>query len=423
MFNIELIRNINSKIIEKLKNRNIDESFVKRIKESDEKVRSLMVIQQEFLNTRNQKSELIGKFIQSKNIDEVSKLKNEVLILKDSITEIDEKIKILKNKINADLEIIPNLYDDSVPFGTSEADNKVIKKFMEPTVFNFKPLHHVDLAEKNNLFLLKKAAEITGTRFVTYYDKGARLYRALQQFTLESNIKEGFIEVAPQCIINSNSLYGTGQLPKFSNDLFKLENTDYYLSPTAEVQLTNLYKNTIINKELLPILLTANTPCFRSEAGSAGRDTRGVIRLHQFQKTELVAITKPENSSAMHEKITRQAERILELLKLPYQRVLLCTFDLGFGSFKSFDLEVWLPSYNNYKEISSCSNCLDFQARRAKIKYKQNKNNFLCHTLNGSSLAIDRLWVAIIENYQMENGEIVVPEVLIPYMDGLKIIK
>jgi len=423
MFNIELIRNINSKIIEKLKNRNIDESFVKRIKESDEKVRSLMVIQQEFLNTRNQKSELIGKFIQSKNIDEASKLKKEVLILKDSITEIDEKIKILKNQINADLEIIPNLYDDSVPFGTSEDDNKVIKKFMEPTVFNFKPLHHVDLAEKNNLFLLKKAAEITGTRFVTYYDKGARLYRALQQFTLESNIKEGFIEVAPQCIINSNSLYGTGQLPKFSNDLFKLENTDYYLSPTAEVQLTNLYKNTIINEELLPILLTANTPCFRSEAGSAGRDTRGVIRLHQFQKTELVAITKPENSSVMHEKITRQAERILELLKLPYQRVLLCTFDLGFGSFKSFDLEVWLPSYNNYKEISSCSNCLDFQARRAKIKYKQNKNNFLCHTLNGSSLAIDRLWVAIIENYQNENGEIVVPEVLIPYMDGLKIIK
>lgn len=242
----------------------------------------------------------------------------------------------------------------------------------------------------------------------------------MQQFTLDKNISANYIEVLPPAIINADSLYASGQLPKFEEDLFKLNVSNYYLSPTAEVQLTSIYRDEIIEKKKLPIRLTANTPCFRSEAGSAGRDTRGAIRLHQFYKTELMCYSLPEESFSILEEMTQQAESILEALKLPYRRIVLCSGDTGFSSAKTYDIEVWLPSYNQYKEISSCSNCTDFQARRAKIRFKDDEKNRLVHTLNGSSLAIDRLWVAVVENYQNADGTITVPEALVPYMGGLK---
>lgn len=423
MFNINLIRDDLTQIKKKLKNRQYDISTLDVIKEKDIELREYKSSLQKLNELRNKRSSQISEYIKLKKNDLVNKLKDEVAKYKIDIEELTQKITLLENEINELLSYIPNICDDSVPVGKDENDNKEIKKWGNPTKFDFKPLAHWDLAKNRNLFLTDEAAKITGSRFVIYVNDGARLYRALQQFTLDKNIKNGYIEVLPQVIINNESLYGTSQLPKFANDVFKLDNLNYYLSPTAEVQLTNLYRNTIVDSKLLPIKLTANTPCFRSEAGSAGRDTRGAIRLHQFYKTEIVVISNSEDSFIHLENITMQAESILEELELPYRRVLLCTGDTGFSSAKTFDIEVWLPSYNNYKEISSCSNCLDFQARRTKIRYKdKNGNTQLVHTLNGSSLAIDRLWVAIVENYQNSDGSITIPKALIKYMDNKKFI-
>lgn len=421
MFDINLIRNKNEKILKKIKDRGFDISKIDQIIKDDEEIRMLLTNQQDLSAKRNSLSSEISSLIKDNNKDKIDIIKNEVSAIKESIEKLENKINILKLNIKSNLELIPNICDDSVPIGKDEKENIVIKKFSEPNKFSFDPKAHWDLGENLDLFIPSISTKITGSRFITYWKEGARLYRALQQFTLNENICSGFVEVLPQVIINDDSLYGTGQLPKFKDDLFKLENSDYYLSPTAEVQLTNIFRDTILKESDLPKKMTANTACFRSEAGSAGRDTRGVIRLHQFHKTELVIISHPDKSEENLEIITRQAESILEKLKLPYRRLLLCSGDTGFSSNKTYDIEVWLPSYNDYKEISSCSNCLDFQARRSKIRYKDNDGtNKFVHTLNGSSLAIDRLWVAVVENYQNSDGSITIPDILQQYMNGHK---
>lgn len=420
MLDINLIRENKQLIEKKLKDKNVDLANFVQILELDEKYRKLNQ-QLETLNyERNKQSSLISQMIankeEPKKIDDVKK---QVSTIKTEIEKISKDVETYSEQIKKILLTTPNVCDDSVPVGRDENENLEIKKYLKPREFTFAPKPHWDLAEELNLFLADVATKITGARFITYYDQGARLYRALQQFTLDMNIKNNFVEVLPQAIVNETSLFGSGQLPKFEEDLFKLQDLNYYLSPTAEVQLTNIYRDQIIDNKLLPIKLTANTPCFRSEAGSAGRDTRGAIRLHQFHKTELMVYAKPEKSYEMLEEITRAAESVLEALELPYRRIVLCTGDTGFSSAKTYDIEVWLPSYNAYKEISSCSNCTDFQARRARIRYKDEQgNNRFVHTLNGSSLAIDRLWVAVVENYQNVDGSITIPRVLQPYMNN-----
>ncbi|MDE5651508.1 MAG: serine--tRNA ligase, partial [Ureaplasma sp.] len=366
------------------------------------------------LSQRNKLSKEIGILLSQNKKNAADELQNQVRKLNLEIDELEIQKNNIGKELTSILEIIPNLCDDSVAVGKDENENVPQKYFKEPTKFDFNPLPHWELAEKLKLVDFDRATKISGSRFITYTNDGARLYRALVQFTLDNNVDNGFIEILPPVILNSSSLYATGQLPKFKEDAYFLNvDEDFCLSPTAEVQLVNLHRDEIINN--LPIRYTANTPCFRSEAGSAGRDVKGVLRLHQFYKSELVVICDPEESWNEHEKITRTAETILEKLELPYRRLLLCTGDTGFASAKTFDLEVWLPSYNAYKEISSCSNCLDFQARRAKIRTKKDGKNILVHTLNGSSLAIDRLWAAIVENYQQKDGTILIPTALRPY--------
>ena len=423
MFDINLLKVDFKKTVKKLHDKKFDITSLPTLVEQDNLLKELMTKQQALNNERNILSSKISEYVKNKeDVTKLNDLKNKVSSIKVAIDELEIKINDLKIKINNELLLIPNICDDSVVIGSDENSNKEIKRVFEPTKFNFDPLPHWVLAKNKNLFLQEEATKLTGSRFITYFDKGAKLYRALQQFTLDENVKAGFIEVLPQEILNENALLGSGQLPKFKDDLFKIENSNFYLSPTAEVQLVNLYQDTIIDKNKLPIFLTSNTSCFRSEAGSAGRDTKGVIRLHQFHKSELVAFSLPENSFDVLEKMTSHAESILEKLELPFRRVLLCTGDTGFSSTKTYDLEVWLPSYQAYKEISSCSNCIDFQARRAKIRYKDSdgKNKFV-HTLNGSSLAIDRLWCAVVENYQQEDGRIKIPNALKPYMNLDKI--
>ena len=331
---------------------------------------------------------------------------------------------------------IPNLTRDEVPVGVSEADNKTVKTWGEPKKFDFVPKPHWEIGEALGILDLERAAKLSGARFAVYMGAGARLERALIGFMLDLHTqKHGYKEVLPPFMVNSKSLFGTGQLPKFAEDLFRcsdadaeaaargeFKDNDHWLIPTAEVPVTNLYRDEILDEARLPISLTAYTPCFRAEAGAAGKDTRGIIRQHQFQKVELVKFTRPEESDAEHERLTRDAEEILEALELPYRRVLLCTGDTGFSSAKTYDLEVWLPGQNLYREISSCSNFDAFQARRANIRYRPSgpkaKPEFV-HTLNGSGLAVGRTWLAILENYQQADGSVLIPEALRPYMGGL----
>jgi seryl-tRNA synthetase len=338
----------------------------------------------------------------------------------DSVREIDEKIRNI-------LLMTPNTPNDNVPRGTKESDNVELRKVGNPTNFTYEPKPHWDLATELDIIDFERARKITGSRFVVYKGMGARLERALISFMLDIHTTQhNYNEILPPVIINRDSMTGTGQLPKFEEDAFKLaDNPNYFLAPTAEVPVTNLHRDEILTNEELTISYCAYTPCFRSEAGSAGRDTRGIIRLHQFNKVELVKFTKPEDSYKELENLTQHAEKILQLLGLPYRVIELCTGDIGFSSAKTYDLEVWLPSYNDYKEISSCSNFEDYQARRANIRFKREKKGKAeyVHTLNGSGLAIGRTWAAIVENYQQEDGSILVPEVLRPYMGGIEYIK
>jgi seryl-tRNA synthetase len=339
--------------------------------------------------------------------------------MRDRIAELSKNVEEVDARFREMLAGIPNVPHESVPTGKSADDNALIRTVGEPTKFDFEPQPHWDLGPALGILDFDRAAKITGARFAIYMGLGAKLERALINFMLDTHSREhGYTEVLPPFVVNSESLYGTGQLPKFAEDLFKLENTDYWLIPTAEVPVTNIYRNEILDPEKLPVKFCSYTPCFRSEAGSYGRDVRGIIRQHQFQKVELVKFTRPEDSHAELDALTADAEDILQRLGLPFRTMLLCTGDMGFSSAKTYDIEVWLPGQGGYKEISSCSNFEAFQARRAAIRYRAGKKTEYVHTINGSGLAVGRTWVAIVENYQQKDGSVMVPEALRPYLNA-----
>ncbi len=349
---------------------------------------------------------------------DTSERQQQMRVIGDRIAALELEQKAAEASFREMVMAIPNLPHESVPVGSSEADNVEVRRVGEPRKFDFEPKAHWDLGPELGILDLDRAAKVTGARFAVYWGLGARLERALINFMLDTHTREhGYTEVLPPFMVNSASLFGTGQLPKFAQDQFKIENSDYWLIPTAEVPVTNLYRNETLDGELLPVKLCAYTPCFRSEAGSYGRDVRGIIRQHQFQKVEMVKFAHPEHSYDELEKLTADAEDILRRLGLPFRTVVLSTGDTGFSAAKTYDIEVWLPGLNAYKEISSCSNFEAFQARRASIRYKlgKGKNEFV-HTLNGSGLAVGRTWVAIVENYQQKDGSVVVPEALRPYV-------
>jgi seryl-tRNA synthetase len=342
--------------------------------------------------------------------------------MSDRIAQLATDVESADSSFKEMLAGIPNVPHESVPVGKSADDNVEVRRVGQPAAMDFAPKAHWDLGPELGILDFDRAAKITGARFAVYMGIGAKLERALINFMLDVHTEHhGYTEVLPPFIVNSASLYGTGNLPKFGEDLFKLEKTDYWLIPTAEVPVTNLYRDEVLTGDKLPICLCAYTPCFRSEAGSYGRDVRGIIRQHQFQKVELVKFTRPEQSYEEHEKLTADAEDILRRLGLPFRTVVLCTGDMGFSSAKTFDIEVWLPGQNGFKEISSCSNFEAFQARRANIRFKGAKKAELAHTINGSGLAVGRTWVAIVENFQQSDGSVVVPEALRPYLNAERI--
>jgi len=415
--NLELVRR-------KLGGRGFPLDALDRFNELDERRRALIRERDDLNASRNRESQDIGKLMKGGQKDEAESRRIEVRKLGDRIAEAETQLNAVEADLTALLVTIPNLPEDSVPVGRDESANQELKRWGTPPSFGFEPRDHVDLAHALGILDLERAAKISGARFAILTGLGARLERALINFCLELQTKKhGYEEVVPPYIVNSNTLYGTGQLPKFEADLFKLtDERNFYLIPTAEVPLTNIYADEILDGARLPIKMTAYTPCFRSEAGSYGKDTRGLIRQHQFDKVELVKITAPENSYDELESLTRDAETVLEELGLAYRRVALSTGDLGFSSAKTYDIEVWLPSQNTYREISSCSNCESFQARRASIRFRREQKSKpeFAHTLNGSGLAIGRLWVALLENYQQADGSVVIPEALRPFMDGVK---
>jgi seryl-tRNA synthetase len=389
---------------------------VEQFRELDRKRRAALTEAEQLKAQRNSESQEIAKL--KKAGQDTGAQQQKVREIGNRISELDKQAAAFDDEFQSLLKGIPNVPHESVPAGRDSAANAEIKRWGTPPQFSFEPQAHWDLGPQLGILDLERAAKITGARFAVYWGAGAKLERALINFMLDAHTKEhGYTEVLPPFMINSASLYGTGNLPKFAADLFRCEGTDFWLAPTAEVPVTNLYRDETLDGERLPISLCAYTPCFRSEAGSYGRDVRGIIRQHQFQKVELVKFTRPEQSYDELEKLTSNAERILEMLGLPYRRVVLCTGDMGFSSAKTYDLEVWLPGQNDYKEISSCSNFEAFQARRAGIRFKSAKGkNEFAHTLNGSGLAIGRTWVAILENFQQADGSVVVPEALRPYL-------
>lgn len=366
---------------------------------------------------RNTDSQEIAKL--KKAGAETSEQQAKVRAIGERIAQLEENVKLLDEEFRTLLTTIPNLPHESVPTGAGSEGNVEIHRFGEPRTFDFAPKAHWDIGSDLRILDFERATKITGARFAVYWGIGARLERALINFMLDVHTREhGYTEVLPPFMINSASLFGTGNLPKFAADLFKIENTDFWLAPTAEVPVTNLYRDETLDAESLPISLCAYTPCFRAEAGSYGRDVRGIIRQHQFQKVELVKFARPDQSYDELEKLTSDAEDILKRLGLPFRRMVLCTGDMGFSSAKTYDLEVWLPGQNDYREISSCSNFEAFQARRASIRAKSGKKSEYAHTLNGSGLAVGRTWVAIVENYQQQDGSVVVPDALRPYLNA-----
>ena len=340
----------------------------------------------------------------------------------DKIKAFDDELSEVENSLKELMYAIPNLPDESVPVGSDSDDNVEVRRWGEPTKFDFEPKAHWDIGTNLDMLNFEQAGKITGARFTVYRNWGAKLERAIMNLMLDTHAKSGYTEIFPPCMVNRDSMLGTGQLPKFEEDMFAVKGTNYYLIPTAEVPVTNLHRGDVLSADQLPIKYCAYTACFRAEAGSAGRDTRGLIRQHQFNKVELVKFAHPDHSFEELESLTHDAEKILQLLKIPYRVVCLCTGDLGFSSTKTYDIEVWLPSYGRYVEISSCSNFVDFQARRANIRFKENGKTQFVHTLNGSGLAIGRTTAAVMENYQNADGSITVPEVLVPYI-GTDIIK
>lgn len=395
---------------------------VERFRALDASRRAAVTESEQLKAQRNAGSAAIGKL--RREGGDTAEQQQRVRDIGDRIASLDENVRELDESFKELMAGIPNVPHESVPVGKSSDDNVEVRRWGQPRQFDFEPKAHWDLGPELGILDLERAAKITGARFAVYWGAGAKLERALINFMLDVHGREhGYKEVLPPFLINSASLYGTGQLPKFSEDLFKCENFDFWLAPTAEVPVTNLYRDETLDAGDLPVRLCAYTPCFRSEAGSYGRDVRGIIRQHQFQKVELVKFTRPDQSFDELEKLTRDAEDILERLGLPYRRVVLCTGDMGFASAKTYDIEVWLPGQNGYKEISSCSNFEAFQARRANIRVKSGKKSELAHTLNGSGLAVGRTWVAILENYQEKDGSVTVPEALRPYLGIDRIVR
>lgn len=419
MLDTKRIRTNPQETIQKLKTRGVNEDILTEFLALDEKRRELLVKTEELKKMRNQVSEEIAKRKREKqNADEqITQMK----AVGEQIKSFDQQIGDFDTQLRQILHTLPNLPADSVPVGADEDENVENRRWGTPRNFPFKAKPHWEVAEDLDILDFERGAKVTGSRFLFYKGLGARLERAIYNLMLDMHVYEqGYTEMIPPYIVNSQSMFGTGQFPKFKEDVFQLENSDYTLIPTAEVPLTNYYANEILNEEQLPTYFTALSPSFRSEAGSAGRDTRGLIRLHQFNKVEMVKFAKPENSYDELEKMVQNAEDILQRLELPYRVITLCTGDMGFSAAKTYDLEVWIPAQDTYREISSCSNCEDFQARRAMIRYRDEDSHIhYVHTLNGSGLAVGRTVAAILENYQNEDGSVTIPEALVPYMGGL----
>ena len=434
MHDLQFVRANLALVQERLRARSQDAAALLDNFQTLDAVRRERITEAETLKARrNALSEEVGRRKRAK--EDAASLIEETRQIKEKLESLDASASATDEELRGILAGVPNLPHPSVPHGSSEQDNVEQKQWGTKPHFDFTPRPHWELGEALGILDLERAAKLSGARFAVYWDQGARLERALANFMLDLHTREhGYREVLPPVMVNSRSLFGTGQLPKFADDLFcasgddaveaarknQFSENDHWLIPTAEVPVTNLYRDELLDDSALSISLTAYTPCFRAEAGSYGKDVRGIIRQHQFQKVELVKFTRPEDSESEHEKLTRDAETILERLNLPYRRVLLCAGDMGFSASKTYDLEVWLPGQNLYREISSCSNFESFQARRANIRYRpqgKGKAEFV-HTLNGSGLAIGRTWLAILENYQQADGSIRVPEALVAYMGG-----
>ena len=419
MLDVKQLRKELETVKELLATRGGEQKGLNQFEQLDSERRALIVETEELKSRRNQVSQEVAKIKREKG--DADALIKEMKQVSENIKALDEKLHQVDEQLDTILYTLPNLPHESVPVGESEEDNEELRSWGETKEYSFEPKPHWDLASDLGIVDFERAAKVTGSRFVFYRGMGARLERALINFMMDLHADEhGYEEVLPPYMVNRDSMLGTGQLPKFEEDAFKIREEDYFLIPTAEVPVTNLYRDEIIEGDKLPLRYAAYSACFRSEAGSAGRDTRGLIRQHQFNKVEMLHFCKPEDSYAELEKMTEHAERVLQLLDLPYRVLTLCTADMGFTAAKTYDLEVWLPSYGEYREISSCSNVEGFQARRANIRFRREAKGKAehVHTLNGSGLAVGRTVAAILENYQQEDGTIKIPEVLQPYMGG-----
>ena len=416
MIDLKLLEKNFEDIAQRLKTKGVKEEDLKDIKKLFEEKKEIQTLLENYQAKRNSLSKDIGLLMREGKKEEAEKIKSLVNEIKEKIETLNEKLKVIEEELNLKALSIPNIPDRDVPVGNDENDNVEIRRAGQVPQFDFEVKSHDEIGEKSGWLDFKAGVKLAKSRFTVLKSEAARLERALINFFLEHNRNYGFEEVYVPFLVNSETMTATGQLPKFKDDLFKIEDEDLYLIPTAEVPLTNLFRDEIITDLSEPVKLTAYTPCFRKEAGSYGKDTKGIIRQHQFDKVELVAITKPEDSDKIFDEMVECAGKALEKLGLPFRELMLCTGDLGFSAAKTVDLEVWIPSQNRYREISSVSNTRDFQARRGKIRYKDGKKNRLVHTLNGSSLAVGRTLVAIMENYQTKDGKVKIPEILQKYM-------
>ena len=414
MINLKLLETNYDEFVKKLEGKNVKASLLDELLHTFNELKQKRKALENFQAIQNAKSKELG--VKARAGEDVSELKSELNLNKAALADADEIVKQYEEKLEQISFSVPNITDDGVPFGKDEDDNVCIKTVLEPTKFDFTPKEHWELGESLGWLDFERGAKLSGSRFTVLRGMGARLSRALVNYMIDFNSARGFELVNVPYLVSSNTLFGTGQLPKFEEDLYKVRDEDLYLIPTSEVPVTNLYNDTIIEAEQLPIKMTCYSACFRQEAGSAGRDTRGMIRQHQFEKVELVSITKPDQSEGVLAEMISCASDLLTSLGLPHRHMLLCSGDLGFSAAKTVDLEVWLPGQGKYREISSISNTRDFQARRAKIRFKDGKKNMLVNTLNGSSLAVGRTLIAIMENYQKADGTIEIPEVLKRYM-------
>jgi seryl-tRNA synthetase len=424
MLDLNFVRENLEAVRKAMENRNFPAEALNNFIELDAERRRIIGESDQLNQQRNVASKEIGALMQAGQKGDAEARKQIVADIKMQIADLDAGREKAEARMRELLTNLPNLPHESVPIGADETANMEVRRVGEPREFDFEPKDHVDLGEALGILDIERAAKIAGSRFSILKGAGARLERALINFMLDVHTTEhGYSETVPPFIVNANALFGTAQLPKFEADLFKLtDERGFYLIPTAEVPVTNYHADEILNASDLPLYYTAYTPCFRSEAGSYGRDTRGLIRQHQFEKVELVKVCLPETSETEHERLTQNAERILQLLGLPYRTMVLSTGDMGFAAAKTYDIEVWLPSQNTYREISSCSNCTDFQARRMNLRFRRagGAKPEYAHTLNGSGLAVGRTWIAILENYQQADGSIIIPEVLQQYMNGLE---